>query len=113
MMSDILIGKDSEKIIIDKIRECFNISKYFSLIILNDNDTPNSEINDFLERNDKDLLGFSTIITNEASEVRETWFLVGTDNYKIQWRYRYEGDIISGLQYYIDILKHIKQRDGT
>ena len=46
MMSDILIGKDGEKIIIDKIRECFNISRYFSLIILNDNDTPNSELNE-------------------------------------------------------------------
>ena len=109
MKLDDVIGKD-EQIILENIRRCKQFSgKEFKVIFRNDG-LSSKECEKFVKRNEKMLFEITTQITSTNSPFDSCWFLINTDNDdKCKSRYRYEGDILTGIAEYIKMVKHFQR----
>ena len=88
---------------------CSNlVGKSFQVIFWHDNLTEQN-CKDFVKRNEHLLFEVNTKITKRFEN---TWFLINSRNEKSSGRYRYEGDILSGISEYIKIINHMKNRDS-
>ena len=105
-LDDVIKDADIEQIILENIRRCSKlVGKFFRVVFWYDNLTE-KQCKDFIKRNEKLLFEVNTKITKEVEHI---WFGIGSD---INGRYRYEGDILKGIVQYLEIIKHIKKRDG-
>jgi hypothetical protein len=108
-LNDVIKDRDTEQIILENIRRCSNIvGKVFKVVFWHENLTE-KDCKAFVKRNEKLLFEIHTKITKRFESV---WFLVDSENEKSNGRYRYEGDILKGIVQYLEIIKHIKKRDG-
>jgi len=108
-LDDVIKNKDIEQTILENIRRCSNIvGKFFKVVFWHVNLTE-QECKDFVKRNEHLLFEVNTKITKRFDNV---WFLIDSENEKSQGRYRYEGDILKGIVQYLDIINHMKKRDG-
>ena len=108
-LNDVIEDKDTEQVILENIRRCSNIvGKVFKVVFWHENLTE-KDCKAFVKRNEKLLFEIHTKITKRFESV---WFLVDSENEKSNGRYRYEGDILKGIVQYLEIIKHIKKRDG-
>ena len=108
-LNDVIKDKDTEQIILENIRRCSNIiGKVFQVIFWHENLTE-QECKDFVKRNEHLLFEVNTKITKRFEP---SWFLINSRNEKSQARYRYDGDILKGIVQYLDIINHMKKRDG-
>jgi len=108
-LEDVIKDKDTEQLILENIRRCSNIvGKVFRVVFWHEN-LSEKECKDFIKRNEKLLFKVNTKITKDFKNV---WFIIDSKNEKSSGRYRYEGDILKGIVQYLEIIKHIKKRDG-
>ena len=108
-LNDVIKDKDTEQVILENIRRCSNIvGRSFKVVFWHVNLTE-QECKDFVKRNEHLLFEVNTKITKRFDGV---WFLIDSKNEKSQGRYRYDGDILKGIVQYIEIINHMKKRDG-
>ena len=107
-----VIGED-EQVILENIRRCKQFSgKTFKVIFRNDG-LSSKECEKFVKRNEKMLFEISTQITSINSPLDSCWFLINSDNTdKCKSRYKYKGDILSGIAGYIKMVKHLKEKEN-
>ena len=105
-----VIGKD-EQVILENIRRCKQFAgKEFRIIFWNDG-LSEKECKKFVKRNEKMLFEIRTQITSINSPFDNCWFLIDSDNSdKCKSRYRYEGDILTGIAEYIKMVKHFQRK---
>tara|TARA_Y100000034_G_C6772737_1_gene344807 strand:- start:391 stop:741 length:351 start_codon:yes stop_codon:yes gene_type:complete len=104
-LEDVIKDRDTEQTILENIKRCSNIvGKYFKVVFWHTNLTE-EDCRAFVKRNEKLLFEVNTRITKRIIPV---WFAIddGKDG-----RYRYDGDILTGISQYIKIINHIKKRD--
>ena len=109
-LNDVIKDKDIEQVILENIRRCSNIvGKFFKVVFWHVNLTEQN-CKDFVKRNEQLLFEVNTKITKRFEK---TWFLIKTENDKSTSRYSYDGDILKGIVQYLEIINHIKKRDGS
>jgi len=105
-------GLDYERKVIENLAIFGTIfgRKIFKAIFLHKNlDT--KQINSFVERNEKALFHINSKITATDCNV---WFAIEkneSDNKRISYRYRYPGNILSGLVKFFEVAKHLKDKE--
>ena len=108
-LNDVIRDTDTEQTILENIRRCSNIvGKFFKVVFWHDNLTEQN-CKDFVKRNEHLLFEVNTKITKRFEPA---WFLINSRNEKSQARYRYDGDILKGIVQYLEIINHMKKRDG-
>ena len=108
-LDDVIKDKDTEQVVLENIRRCSRIvGKFFKVVFWHVNLTE-QECKDFVKRNEHLLFEVNTKITKRFEN---TWFLIDSDNEKSHGRYRYDGDILKGIVQYLNIINHMKKRDG-
>lgn len=109
-LNDVIINKDKEQLILENVRRCSKlVGKVFRVVFWHDGLTQ-KQCKDFVERNEKLLFKVNTKITKNDVHV---WFLIDSENNKNNSsRYTYNGDILEGIVQYLDIVNHMKKRDG-
>ena len=108
-LDDVIKNKDKEQTILENIRRCSNIvGKMFQVIFWHENLTE-EQCKNFVKRNEKLLFEVNTKITKKFEN---TWFIIDSENEKSPCRYRYDGGILKGIVQYLEIMNHIKNRDG-
>jgi len=105
-LNDVIKDKDTEQVVLENIRRCSNlVGRSFKVVFWHVNLTE-QECKDFVKRNEHLLFEVNTKITKIQEDV---WFSVGEGT---GGRYRYDGDILKGIVQYIEIINHMKKRDG-
>ena len=105
-LNDVIKDKDTEQTILENIRRCSNIvGRFFKVVFWHVNLTE-QECKDFVKRNEHLLFEVNTKITKVQEPV---WFLIGEGK---DGRYRFDGDILKGIVQYLEIINHMKRRDG-
>jgi len=105
-LNDVIKDEDTEQVILENIRRCGKlVGKFFKVIFWHDGLTQ-KQCKDFIKRNEELLFEVNTKITKAKEDV---WFSIGDG---IDGRYRYYGDILRGIVQYLEIIKHIRKRDG-
>ena len=108
-LDDFIKDKKKEQVILENIRRCSNIvGKEFKVIFWHDNLTEQN-CKDFVKRNEHLLFEVNTKITKRFENA---WFVIDSKNERSRGRQRYEGDILKGIVQYIEIINHMKKRDG-
>ena len=108
-LDDVIKDKDVEQTILENVRRCSTlVGREFQVVFWHVNLTEQN-CKDFVKRNEHLLFEVNTKITKRFES---TWFLINSRNEKSSGRYRYEGDILSGISEYIKIINHIKKRDS-
>ena len=108
-LNDVIKDNDTEQIILENIRRCSKlVGKYFKVVFWHENLTE-KQCKDFVRRNEKLLFEVNTKITKGFNPAR---FIINSIGEKSQSRYRYEGDILEGIVKYLEIINHMKKRDG-
>ena len=105
-LEDVIRDKDTEQIVLENIRRCGKIvGKTFKVVFWHVKLTE-QECKDFVKRNEHLLFEVNTQITKRIIPV---WFAIGEGK---DGRYTFDGDILKGIVQYLEIIKHIKKRDG-
>ena len=108
-LNDVIKDMDIEQTILENIRRCSKIvGKSFQVVFWHVNLTEQN-CKDFVKRNEHLLFEVNTKITKRFENV---WFLIESENEKSNGRYRYDGDILKGIVQYLEIINHMKNRDG-
>jgi len=108
-LEDVIKDKNTEQTVLENIRRCSKlVGKSFKVIFWNVNLTEQN-CKDFVKRNEHLLFEVNTKITKRFEKV---WFLIDSKNEKSQGRYRFDGDILKGIVQYLEIIQHMKRRDG-
>ena len=108
-LNDVIKDRDTEQVTLENIRRCSKIvGKLFQIIFWHENLTEQN-CKDFVKRNEHLLFEVNTKITKNFNPA---WFIINSENEKSQARYRYDGDILDGIVQYLEIINHIKKRDG-
>ena len=108
-LDNIVKSTEIEQNILRKLAECKKISgKMFKVIFWHENLTE-KQCKDFIKRNQKILFDFNSEITKDPKNL---WFWINSGKNNFIHRYKYEGDIIDGLNVYLKIVNHMKKRDG-
>ena len=108
-LNDVIKDKDTEQVILENISRCSKlVGKSFKVIFWHVNLTEQN-CKDFVKRNEHLLFEVNTKITKRFESV---WFLIESENEKSSGRYRYDGDILKGIVQYLEIIQHMKRRDG-
>ena len=105
-LDDIVKDKDFEQKVLENVRYCRKlVGKQFRVIFWNENLTE-KQCKDFIKRNEHLLFEVHTKITKQFIPV---WFLIKGSNEKSKWRYKNEGDILTGIASYLKIIKYLKE----
>ena len=108
-LNDVIKDGDTEQVVLENIRRCSKlVGKFFKVVFWHVNLTE-QECKDFVKRNEHLLFEVNTKITKTFGSV---WFVIDSKNEKSQARYRFDGDILKGIVQYLEIINHIKKRDG-
>ena len=110
-LNDIL-GKD-ETIILENIRRCKLFVGHTFKVILRNDGLSEEECEDFVKRNEKLLFEIRTQITSKNSPFDSCWFLIDSDETdNCRCRYKWKGDILTGIPEYIKMIKHFNKRES-
>ncbi len=105
-LDDVVKDSELEKTIIENIRYCRRIvGKEFKVIFWN-KDLLESEVKEFVKRNNNILFEINTEITKEFNLA---WFVIGVTD-KSKHRYLYTGNILEGIANYLKLAKVLLQR---
>ena len=109
-LDELLLDKDYEKNVLENIRRCSKLNgNLFKVIFWNEN-LSEKQCKEFVERNEKLLFEVNTQITKRFEDA---WFLVDSERIdKSRSRYRYNGDILQGIVYYIQASNLYKDKVG-
>ena len=105
-LDDVVKNVEYEKQVIENIRYCRRIiGKEFKVVFWNQN-LLESEVKDFIKRNNEILFEINTEITKEFSLA---WFVIGEED-ESKHRYLYTGNILEGIANYLKLSKVLLQR---
>ena len=109
-LDDVIKDIELEKQILENIRYCRKlVGEQFRVIFWNESLT-DKQCEEFVKRNEKMLFEISTQITSTNSLFDTCWFLINTDGLdKCSSRYKYKGDILTGITEYIKMVKHFQR----
>ena len=108
-LDNVIKDKDVEQTILENVRRCSTlVGMEFQIVFWHENLTEQN-CKDFVKRNEHLLFEVNTKITKRFENV---WFLIESENEKSNGRYRYDGDILKGIVQYLEIINHMKNRDG-
>ena len=107
-LEDFIGDEEQEKLILENLRFCKNyVGKLFLAIFKHDN-LDEKTIKDFVKRNTDMLFEIGIEIT---SDDKFAWFLIdNTKLSKINWRYKWTGEILEGLVEYRKLVEHLKEK---
>jgi len=110
-LDEILMSSDFEKKIIGKLNHCYqNTDSKFKVIFWHEN-LKESEIKKFIKRNDEYLFKWGTDFTKK---INNAWFIINKpETNKGTYRYYYSGTIANGIDEYMTIISHIKNRGNN
>ena len=109
-LDDVIRNKDVEQTILENVRRCSTlVGMAFQVVFWHENLTE-KQCKDFVKRNEKLLFEVNTKITKNFNPA---WFTINSENEKSQCRYRYDGEILKGIVQYLEIINHMKKRDGA
>ena len=108
-LDDILKNINIEQKILENIRRASKIvGNQFKIIFWNENLTE-EECKEFVKRNEKLLFEVNTKITKNYGNA---WFVVdGSGKDKCKHRYKYTGDILTGIVNYVNIVKTMRKME--
>ncbi len=107
-------GLDFERKVIENLSRFSTIfgKTMFKVVFLHKN-IKSENINEFVIRNEKALFHINTKITGKDCN---TWFAIERTENKnkyITYRYRYPGDILSGLVKFYEVASHLKEKNES
>ncbi len=107
----ILEDENTEKNILSKLEKCRDLTgKNFRVIFWNEKITK-KEIESFIKRNSNLLIKLNSDITKDKTKFG--WFTMGDKIlFKGSFRYLYEGNIMTGLDKYMELVTHIIKREN-
>ena len=105
-LDDVIVDSDYEKLVFENLNRCkIFCGVYFQVIFWN-RDISEKEVSKFIKRNKDKLFEINAKITKRANY---SWFLIDPDGNDIsRYRFKWNGDILTGLVKYIDLLKNAK-----
>tara|TARA_Y100000401_G_C8265845_1_gene195730 strand:- start:292 stop:654 length:363 start_codon:yes stop_codon:yes gene_type:complete len=104
---DDVISDDEQKIL-ENIKYCSRlVGKSFKVVFWN-REVSESEIKDFIKRNEEVLFNLNTKITKKTFP-EHAWFLINSNGDKCKAHYSFSGSVINGIASYIKIVKHLKR----
>ena len=107
-LDEILLVKSFEDKILEKLENCYKKNgRQFKVIFFHIN-LKESKIKKFVKRNEEYLFKWGTDITKN---IRNAWFIINKpEDSGGNFRYYYSGSIESGIDEYMMIANHIKNR---
>jgi hypothetical protein len=109
-LDNIIKDEKFEEEVLNALMKARNITgKQFRVIFWNEN-LSEKDVKNFVKRNEEILFKMSTQITKKFFY---SWFVIGNNGDKSRWRYHCDGDILSGIDFYIRIIKYMSQRDNN
>ena len=108
-LEDVINDIEYEQTVLENIRRCNKIvGKQFRVIFWHEG-LSEKICKDFVKRNEKLLFEVSTQITTGYSAA---WFVIDEhDIDKCKYRYKYPGDILTGIVNYIKTVEVLKRND--
>ena len=108
-LDDIVKDRDFEQKVLENVRYCRKlVGKQFRVILWNEN-LSEKECKEFVKRNEKLLFEVNTKITKNYGNA---WFVVdGSGKDKCKHRYKYTGDILTGIVNYVNIVKTMRKME--
>ena len=111
VLDDVIKDIDFEKKVLEKLKECSKFSLHVFKVILFHRDISVKEIKAFVKRNTENLFNINVDITKQFN--KRAFFMIRpyyntTGNY----RYLYVGNILDGLDQYINLMQSIKRREN-
>ena len=112
-LKKIINNKHIEEQFIKKIKLCKKeVGKQFNLFLYYD-DLKEYQIKKFVQKHQDLLFLLHTKITKKT-EYTHTWFIIDdyllSREYKFSWRFFYVGDFESGLDKYIEMVRHVANK---
>ena len=105
-LNNVIKDSEFERLVLENIRGCSKgVGLLFKVVFWHEGLTK-KQCKDFVKRNEKLLFEVNTKITKSREYV---WFSIGDGN---NGRYRFDGDILEGIVQYLEIINHMKKRDG-
>jgi hypothetical protein len=108
-LDDIISPVKFESQVLENIRYCRKVcGKTFKVIFWYDGLTE-SNIKDFIRRNEKLLCDVNSEITK--GHTTDAWFIIDAMGEENDWRYKWDGNILEGISEYIKLIKHINKKE--
>ena len=105
----VIKNEEFEKIVLENIRRCHRLNRQWFKVVFLNKDVSENKVKDFIKRNEHLLFEIDTQITKKFEPC---WFLIDEqEEDKCKTRYRWGGDILSGIPMYLKMVKHINKRD--
>ena len=123
ILDNLIKDIDFEKKVLERLKGCCKFSTNAFKVVLFHYNIPSKEIKAFIKRNTESLFNIHVDITKQYNKrvffmirperifyIRDTVvkFYKKIDNY----RYMYTGNILDGLNQYITLIQHIKQKEN-
>ena len=99
------------KILLSKLEKCRDLAgKNFRIIFWNEK-VSKKNVESFIKRNSNLLIKLNSDITRNKKKYG--WFTLGDKElFKGSFRYLYEGDIMNGLDKYMELMVHIIRKEN-
>ena len=111
ILDDLIKDIDFEKKVLEKLKECCKFSTHAFRVVFYHYDVLPKEIKAFIKRNTESLFNIHVDITKQYNT--KVFFLIRPYYKSINnYRYMYVGNILDGLDQYIDLMQSIKQREN-
>mgnify|MGYP003155082233 CR=1 FL=1 len=114
-LDDVVSNLEYEQLVFQNLKRCYRFaSKQFRVVFWNDKLTE-TEIKNFVKRNQDILFEFSTQITSKKNRNKfdSIWFIIEDGECKINHRYQWKGDILSGLAEFTKIIRFLNKKEGS
>ena len=110
-LDDLIKDTDFEKKVLEKLKGCCKFSTNAFRVVLYHYDVPPKEIKAFIKRNTESLFNIHVDITKQYNT--RVFFLIRSYYKPINnYRYMYVGNILDGLNQYITLMQHIRQKEN-
>tara|TARA_Y100000310_G_scaffold58107_1_gene53350 strand:+ start:220 stop:597 length:378 start_codon:yes stop_codon:yes gene_type:complete len=110
-LDDLIKDIDFEKKVLEKLKGCCKFSSNAFRVVLFHHNVPSKEIKAFIKRNTESLFNIHVDITKQYNT--RVFFLIRSYYKSINnYRYMYIGNILDGLNQYITLMHHIKQKEN-
>ena len=111
ILDNLIKDIDFEKKVLEKLKGCCKFSTNAFKVVLFHYNIPSKEIKAFIKRNTESLFNIHVDITKQYN--KNVFFMIRPFYKKIDnYRYMYTGNILDGLNQYITLIQHIKQKEN-
>tara|TARA_R100001082_G_scaffold83211_1_gene49957 strand:+ start:271 stop:645 length:375 start_codon:yes stop_codon:yes gene_type:complete len=105
-LDDVIFDSDYEKLVFENLNRCKSFCGVYFQVIFWNRDVSEKKVSEFIKRNKDILFKINAKITKK---INYSWFLIDPDGNDIsRYRFKWNGDILTGLVRYIDLLKNAK-----